>query len=54
MNWFGKILNLPKEFLNESEGPGGGILQVDTCLLKMIVYYFYLNLYIMLIIFIIN
>ncbi|VVC42124.1 Pyridoxal phosphate-dependent decarboxylase,Aromatic-L-amino-acid [Cinara cedri] len=27
MNWFGKILDLPKEFLNESEGPGGGILQ---------------------------
>lgn len=28
MNWFGKILDLPKEFLNESEGPGGGVLQV--------------------------
>jgi len=28
MNWFGKILELPKEFLNESEGPGGGVLQV--------------------------
>ncbi|XP_060863362.1 aromatic-L-amino-acid decarboxylase-like [Metopolophium dirhodum] len=27
MNWFGKILDLPKEFLNESEGPGGGVLQ---------------------------
>jgi len=28
MNWFGKILDLPKQFLNESEGPGGGVLQV--------------------------
>lgn len=28
MNWFGKMLDLPKEFLNESEGPGGGVLQV--------------------------
>jgi len=28
MNWFGKILDLPKEFLNESEGPGGGVIQV--------------------------
>uniref|UniRef100_A0A2H8TM60 Aromatic-L-amino-acid decarboxylase n=1 Tax=Melanaphis sacchari TaxID=742174 RepID=A0A2H8TM60_9HEMI len=27
MNWFGKLLDLPKEFLNESEGPGGGIIQ---------------------------
>lgn len=34
MNWFGKILNLPKEFLNESEGPGGGVLQVGINLLK--------------------
>jgi len=28
MNWFGKILGMPREFLNESEGPGGGVLQV--------------------------
>ena len=28
MNWLGKLLNLPKEFLNCSEGPGGGVLQV--------------------------
>lgn len=28
MNWFGKMLDLPKEFLNESEGPGGGVIQV--------------------------
>ncbi|XP_050540688.1 aromatic-L-amino-acid decarboxylase-like isoform X2 [Daktulosphaira vitifoliae] len=27
MNWFGKMLQIPKEFLNESEGPGGGIIQ---------------------------
>lgn len=31
MNWFGKILDLPKEFLNESEGLGGGVLQVLFC-----------------------
>lgn len=30
MNWFGKLLNLPKEFLNESKGPGGGVIQVFT------------------------
>lgn len=28
MNWLGKLLDLPKEFLNSSEGPGGGIIQV--------------------------
>ena len=28
MNWLGKLLNLPKEFLNCSEGPGGGVIQV--------------------------
>ncbi|CAG9854374.1 unnamed protein product [Phyllotreta striolata] len=27
MNWLGKLLNLPEEFLNCSEGPGGGIIQ---------------------------
>ncbi|XP_012262186.2 aromatic-L-amino-acid decarboxylase-like [Athalia rosae] len=27
MNWLGKLLNLPKEFLNCSEGPGGGVIQ---------------------------
>ncbi|XP_063932134.1 3,4-dihydroxyphenylacetaldehyde synthase 2-like isoform X1 [Zophobas morio] len=27
MNWLGKLLNLPEEFLNCSEGPGGGVIQ---------------------------
>lgn len=29
MNWLGKLMDLPKEFLNCSEGPGGGIIQVS-------------------------
>ncbi|XP_029043287.1 aromatic-L-amino-acid decarboxylase-like [Osmia bicornis bicornis] len=27
MNWLGKLIGLPKEFLNCSEGPGGGVIQ---------------------------
>ncbi|XP_065203375.1 3,4-dihydroxyphenylacetaldehyde synthase 2-like [Planococcus citri] len=27
MNWLGKLINLPSEFLNCSSGPGGGIIQ---------------------------
>lgn len=27
MNWLGKLLGLPDEFLNSSEGPGGGVIQ---------------------------
>lgn len=27
MDWWGKFLNLPKAFLNCSEGPGGGVIQ---------------------------
>lgn len=27
MNWMGKLLDLPDEFLNCSEGPGGGVIQ---------------------------
>lgn len=34
MNWLGKILDLPKQFLNESEGPGGGVLQVGVFCLE--------------------
>lgn len=34
MNWLGKILDLPKQFLNESEGPGGGVLQVRVFCLE--------------------
>lgn len=29
MNWLGKLLNLPEEFLNCSDGPGGGVIQVS-------------------------
>lgn len=29
MNWLGRLLGLPEEFLNCSEGPGGGIIQVS-------------------------
>lgn len=28
MNWLGKLLGLPEEFLNCSSGPGGGVIQV--------------------------
>lgn len=28
MNWLGRLLDLPEEFLNCSEGPGGGVIQV--------------------------
>ena len=34
MDWLGKLLGLPEEFLNENPGYGGGVLQVgviDTC-----------------------
>ncbi|KAJ8921111.1 hypothetical protein NQ315_015909 [Exocentrus adspersus] len=27
MDWLGKMLGLPEEFLNESDGPGGGVIQ---------------------------
>lgn len=27
MDWLGKFLDLPKQFLNCSEGPGGGVIQ---------------------------
>lgn len=30
MNWLGKLIGLPKEFLNCSEGPGGGVIQVGN------------------------
>lgn len=28
MNWLGRLLNLPPQFLNCHSGPGGGVLQV--------------------------
>jgi hypothetical protein len=28
MDWLGKFLQLPEPFLNCSEGPGGGVIQV--------------------------
>nr|CAD7269825.1 unnamed protein product [Timema shepardi] len=27
MDWLGKMLDLPQQFLNSSEGPGGGVIQ---------------------------
>lgn len=27
MDWLGKFLDLPKKYLNCSEGPGGGVIQ---------------------------
>lgn len=34
MDWLGKILGLPKQFLNETEGPGGGVIQVKNLTLN--------------------
>jgi hypothetical protein len=28
MDWLGKLIQLPQEFLNCSDGPGGGVIQV--------------------------
>jgi aromatic-L-amino-acid decarboxylase len=28
MDWLGKVVQLPQEFLNCSDGPGGGVIQV--------------------------
>jgi aromatic-L-amino-acid decarboxylase len=36
MDWLGKLLQLPKEFLNCSDGPGGGVIQV-LCLAERLV-----------------
>ena len=30
MDWLGKMLSLPEEFLFESKGHGGGVIQVNT------------------------
>jgi aromatic-L-amino-acid decarboxylase len=30
MDWLGKMLDLPKEFLASTGGKGGGIIQVKT------------------------
>lgn len=30
MNWLGKLLGIPEEFLSCSRGPGGGVIQVNT------------------------
>lgn len=34
MNWLGKLLGLPKQFLSSSEGHGGGVIQVNDYSLK--------------------
>ena len=28
MDWLGKMLGLPEEFLSSGKGPGGGVIQV--------------------------
>lgn len=30
MNWLGKMMGLPEEFLSSSKGPGGGVIQVKN------------------------
>lgn len=35
MDWLGKLLGLPEEFLNCSEGPGGGVIQVINQITKL-------------------
>lgn len=40
MNWLGKLLGLPEEFLNCSSGPGGGVIQVNT---KRIAFFIYVR-----------
>lgn len=35
MNWLGRMLELPEEFLNCSEGPGGGVIQVPTATIEV-------------------
>lgn len=37
MNWLGKLLGLPEEFLNCSSGPGGGVIQVSNRTILLIV-----------------
>lgn len=32
LDWLGKMLNLPKEFLASSVGHGGGVIQVSSVL----------------------
>ncbi|XP_014204910.1 alpha-methyldopa hypersensitive protein-like [Copidosoma floridanum] len=34
MDWLGKMLGLPEEFLNSHDGPGGGVLQV--CIITIV------------------
>lgn len=36
MNWLGKMIELPEEFLNCSNGPGGGVIQVLIPALKFV------------------
>lgn len=34
LNWLGKMMNIPEEFLNSSEGHGGGVFQVNIFFFK--------------------
>lgn len=33
MNWLGKMIGLPEQFLNRKDGSGGGVIQVKLKLL---------------------
>lgn len=37
VDWLAKMINLPSNFLNSSDGPGGGIIQVN-CYLYFILF----------------
>jgi hypothetical protein len=36
MDWLGKLIQLPDEFLNCSDGPGGGVIQVLCSAVRLI------------------
>lgn len=36
MDWLGKLIQLPREFLNCSDGPGGGVIQVQCFVVELI------------------
>lgn len=40
MNWLGRLLDLPEDFLNCSEGPGGGVIQVSHQICCLIAEFF--------------
>lgn len=38
MDWLGKLLGLPKEFLASSGGKGGGVIQVNKNITMLIIH----------------